>query len=168
VRAAGAGGSTASACTTAAGHLAHADEFGYLAEALAQARRAMAAAAAKQRRGPNRSRAAGAAAAAGLLQRHQGRAVLDWSDVVAAEREDEAALMTAAAAGADAAPGAFDAGECVTHRWGSGWGRDEGGDDGRGCPDERSVMTQWLWQCHCCFNRAVLYTPAAPNTPTTR
>lgn len=99
--------------TPAAGasQLSNPEEFGYLAAALAQARKVIAAAAARQRRAPRR--AAGAAALAGLVPQPRGRAVLDWSDVVEAEREDAAALMTAtgdAAGGADLAGGLGGAG----------------------------------------------------------
>jgi hypothetical protein len=111
-RMARAAGTTAAAldapASAAAAGLAHPGELGYLADALAAARRALAAAAAKQRRGPGRGgRVAGAAAAAGLLQRPQARAVLDWSDVVEAEREEEAAILAAG----DAAGALPDAGE---------------------------------------------------------
>jgi hypothetical protein len=91
---------------TASGGLCNAAEFGYLAEALDAARRAIAAAAARQRRGPQRSRTA----AAGLLQRHSGRAVMDWSDVATAEAEEANALLGAAPGNGDSAAAFDDAG----------------------------------------------------------
>ncbi|KAI8476661.1 MAG: hypothetical protein J3K34DRAFT_516252 [Monoraphidium minutum] len=103
----------ATAPGAAPGQLAFAGEFGYLADALAQARRALASNAARQRRGA-RARPAGAGVV-GLLPHLQGRAVLDWSDVAQAEREEAAALTMGAA---DAAMG---------HEGDDDWG---GGDDG--------------------------------------
>ncbi|GBF92762.1 condensin-2 complex subunit H2 [Raphidocelis subcapitata] len=120
--------------TSAPGGLHNAAEFGYLAEALEVARRAIAAAAARQRRGPQRSRAAGAAAAAGLLQRPTGRAVMDWSDIATAEAEEADALLGPAPGDADAAAAFAD------DDWGGGdpWagGDDSDGDAGPDAPLE--------------------------------
>jgi hypothetical protein len=102
------------AAGAAPGQLAFAEEFGYLADALAQARRALATAAARQGRARPKARRAGTECV-GLLPHLQGRAVLDWSDVAEAEREEDAALGMG---GADRAVGAQGAQPffCVTSR----------------------------------------------------